>query len=292
VKLQRPLARGLFRTADERPTRAAYALPTIFTAGNLFLGYLAITKTIQGALVVSSGQTGGVQEWEDASKMIGIAVALDGLDGRIARMTDTVSEFGREIDSLADVITFGIAPSVLAFCWGVMFVDGMTDQVRQAGYFFAFAFLLCGALRLARFNVTLNPIPQNPGNPLRKYFVGLPIPAGAGVIASIVYFMDSRPIRQEWFSIIWIGLLALLAYLMVCTWRYRSFKDFDILRPRTLQAFLLLAGVIFAIWLYPKPLLLLLGSSYMLSGIIVRIGGLMRRKFSSKPPEPNRESAA
>jgi CDP-diacylglycerol---serine O-phosphatidyltransferase len=167
-----------------------------------------------------------------------------------------------------------------------MFVSPITDQLRQAGYFFAFTFLLCGALRLARFNVTLNPIPRNPGNPLRKYFVGLPIPAGAGVVASIVYFLDSKPILDQWFAIFWVGLLASLSYLMVCTWRYRSFKDFDILRPRTLQAFLLLAGCIFALWLYPKPLLVTLALSYMISGVVIRVGGLIRRRVSPAPPTP------
>ena len=113
---------------------------------------------------------------------IGAAVLLDGLDGRIARMTNTTSDFGREMDSLADVISFGIAPAVLAFAWGVQFVDGSlaaalaATSSSQPGYFVAFLFLLCGAARLARFNMQKNPIPKNPGRPNRKYFVGLPIP--------------------------------------------------------------------------------------------------------------------
>ena len=132
---------------------------------------------------------------------IGAAVFFDGLDGRIARMTNTVSDFGREMDSLADVIAFGIAPAALAFAWGVQFVRARPirrcwTNLRRAGYFLAFLFLLCGAARLARFNIQKNPVPKNPGRPDRKYFVGLPIPAAAGVVASVVYAADGVPLHR------------------------------------------------------------------------------------------------
>ncbi|MGP0075744.1 MAG: CDP-diacylglycerol--serine O-phosphatidyltransferase, partial [Bryobacteraceae bacterium] len=180
-----------------RPRRAAYALPTLFTAGNIFLGFLAILRSIEGALVAASGQLGSNPHFEVAAKAIGAAVVLDGLDGRIARMTNTTSAFGREMDSLADVITFGIAPAVLAYAWGVQFVmPGGFLMDHRAGYFLAFVFLLCGAARLARFNVQTNPVPKNPGRPDRKYFVGLPIPAAAGLVAAVVYASDSVPV--EW----------------------------------------------------------------------------------------------
>src|SRR5512134_3185854 len=125
---------------DRRPRRAAYALPTLFTAGNALLGFLAILKSFQGALLAASGQLGHSPHFEVAAKAIGVAVFLDGLDGRIARMTNTTSDFGREMDSLADVVTFGVAPAVLAVSWGVQFVDGTTsafvaDHLRQMGYF-------------------------------------------------------------------------------------------------------------------------------------------------------------
>ena len=110
------------RPASRRPRRAAYALPTLFTAGNIFLGFIAILRAVEGALLGSTGQLGPNPHFEVAAKAIGAAVVLDGLDGRIARMTNTVSDFGREMDSLADVITFGIAPAVLAYTWGVQFV--------------------------------------------------------------------------------------------------------------------------------------------------------------------------
>ncbi len=111
------------RSPDRRPRRAAYALPTLFTAGNIFLGYLSILRSFHGAMLAASGAAGASEHFTIAAKAIGAAVFLDGLDGRIARMTNTTSDFGREMDSLADVISFGIAPAVLAFAWGVQFVD-------------------------------------------------------------------------------------------------------------------------------------------------------------------------
>src|SRR5512135_2605876 len=184
------------RSPDRRPRRAAYALPTLFTAGNVFLGFVAILQSFQGAMAIIQGRDFSHNDhFETAAKMIGLAIFTDGLDGRIARMTNTTSEFGREMDSLADVISFGLAPAVLAFAWGIQFVDGgwpglWQRQLFQAVYFIAFLFLLCGAARLARFNVQKNPVPKNPGRPNRRYFVGLPIPGAAGTVAATVYACD------------------------------------------------------------------------------------------------------
>ena len=169
---------------DRRPRKAAYALPTLFTAGNIFLGYISILRSFQGAMQAAVGAAAASDHFIVASQAIAAAVVLDGLDGGIARMTNTTSAFGREMDSLADVISFGLAPAVLAFAWGVQFIDPiigekLRGQIFNAGSFVAFLFLLCGACRLARFNVQVNPIPKNPGRPDRKYFVGLPIPAAA-----------------------------------------------------------------------------------------------------------------
>src|SRR6266851_6490980 len=200
------------RSPDRRPRRAAYALPTLFTAGNTFLGFYAVLEVFQGALQMLGDATRAAHHFQTAAIAIGAAVFLDGLDGRIARMTNTVSDFGREMDSLADVITFGIAPAVLAFAWGFLFLDSTgldpvsMDHLRRAGVFVCFVFLLCCAARLARFNVQNNPIPQNPGRPDRKYFVGLPTPAAAGMLASVVYAAES--IRVAWwpFAVAWLGL--------------------------------------------------------------------------------------
>jgi CDP-diacylglycerol--serine O-phosphatidyltransferase len=278
------------RSPSRRPRRAAYALPTLFTAGNIFLGFIAIIRAIEGALFGASGQLGQNPNFEVAAKAIGVAVVLDGLDGRIARMTNTCSDFGREMDSLADVITFGIAPAVLAFTWGILFVKGggfLPDH--RAGYFIAFLFLLCGAARLARFNVQTNPVPKNPGRPDRKYFVGLPIPAAAGLVAAIVYASDSVPVEWWVISAAWLALLALLSFLMVSTWRYPSFKEITLSGPRSPLTVIFFGALIYLIWNYSQPVLLALSSLYVATGIAIRAGGIIRRRFRPHPRRPQPE---
>jgi CDP-diacylglycerol---serine O-phosphatidyltransferase len=274
--------------ARKRPPRAAYALPTLFTAGNIFLGYLCILRTIEGALTYATNPSQAAQDFEVAAKTIGFAFIVDGMDGRIARMTHTTSEFGRELDSLADIISFGIAPAILAFVWGVQFVGNTfgiwwLDQLQRAGKLLAFLFLVCGAARLARFNIQKNPIPKNPGVPHRKYFVGLPIPAAAGMIAATVFAFDSYPVTEFYWSVVWLALLALLSFLMVSTWRYWSFKELNLSRPRSPVLLVLMGGAIYAIWTWSQPVLLIMASSYVASGIVIRAGGIIRRYFRKKP---------
>jgi CDP-diacylglycerol--serine O-phosphatidyltransferase len=280
------------RSPDRRPRRAAYALPTLFTAGNVFLGFISIIQSFQGAMLAISGALGTNPHFELAAKMIGVAVLLDGLDGRIARLTNTMSDFGREMDSLADVITFGLAPAVLAFTWGAQFVDAgadpqLRDHLLRAAYFGSFLFLICGAARLARFNVQTNPVPKNPGPPDRKYFVGLPIPAAAGLIAAVVYAAESAPIRLWPATVAWIVLQVMVALLMVSTWRYRSFKDLNLLSPRSPLSFVFFACLIYLIWYYSQPVLLAMAGTYVASGVLVRLGGALRRKIKpARPPHP------
>jgi CDP-diacylglycerol---serine O-phosphatidyltransferase len=221
-----------------------------------------------------------------AAEALGFAVFFDGLDGGIARMTHTTSDFGRELDSLADVITFGTAPAVLAFVWGVLFVPPLgvfQTHLRRAGYLLAFFYLLCGAVRLARFNVQTNPTPKNPGRPDRKYFVGMPIPAGAAFVAAVV-FLDSSPVRSFAFSVFWLVLLGIVSLLMVSTWRYPSFKQVSIAKPHTPLIVLLVGGVAFLVWAWAQPVLLAAASAYVASGIVIRVGGLIRRYRKSRQP--------
>jgi CDP-diacylglycerol--serine O-phosphatidyltransferase len=277
------------RGPGRNPPRAAYALPTLFTAGNVFLGYVSVLQSFQGALATAADPAAAHDHFELAAKTIGAAVFLDGLDGRIARLTRTTSDFGREIDSLADVISFGIAPAVLAFTWGIQFVDHslaaeLLYQIRHFGYFIAFLFLLCGAARLARFNVQRNPVPKNPGRPDRKYFVGLPIPAAAAAIAAVVYAADNQPIRFWPLAVVWLAFLALLSFLMISTWRYYSFKDISLLRPRTPLTIVLLGGLIYLIWNYSQPVFLAMALAYVGSGVVIRIGGIVKRRLKHSPP--------
>ena len=183
--------------ASRRFRRGMYVLPSLFTTANIAFGCYAILQVIHGSIqyAVANATHGLAQEtwhFDNAAKAIGFAVLFDGLDGRIARMTRTTSDFGRELDSLADVITFGIAPAVLAWGWGFQFVQP-TQMVTKFGQFSAsefgaiasFLFLVAGASRLARFNITSNPQPSNPCRPGKKYFVAMPIPAAAGVVAAV-----------------------------------------------------------------------------------------------------------
>jgi len=281
------------RAPGHRPRRAAYALPTLFTAGNIFLGFLSVMQSIDGAMVAHDGTAGAEHHFLVAALAIGLAFLLDGLDGRIARMTNTTSDFGREMDSLADVISFGIAPAVLAYAWGVKFLDPslghrLHDQTLRVGSFVAFMFLLCGSARLARFNVQKNPIPSNPGRPNRKYFVGLPIPAAAGMVASVVYASDGEPVMWWPLTVAWLALLALLSFLMVSTWRYYSFKDISLMRPRSSLTVILLGSLIYLIWNYSQPVLVACAACYVASGIVIRAGGIIRRHVrhtTSEHPE-------
>lgn len=271
--------------------RAAYALPTLFTAGNIFLGYLSILRSFKGSLLVHTDISAARANFEFAAICIGVGMVLDGLDGRIARMTNTTSDFGRELDSLADIISFGIAPAILAYAWGVQFIDpsagfALTEQIRRAGEFVAFLFLVCGAGRLARFNIQKNPIPKNPGRPDRKYFVGLPIPSAAAAVAAVVYYFDSDPLTSWQFSLVWIATLALLGFLMVSTWRYYSFKDINLKSPRSPIILVILAGIIYLVRNYSQTVLLLLAATYVMSGIVTRISSVLRRPRAPRTPEP------
>src|SRR6185295_1994966 len=217
------------REEDHRPRKqrkGMYILPSLFTTGNIAAGYYAILQIMHASLA---------EPWhlDNAAKAIGFAVLFDGLDGRIARMTHTSSDFGRELDSLADVITFGLAPALLAWSWG-FFLLPMTSnpqwhtKIIQFGAIASFLFLIAGASRLARFNIQVNPQPSNPGRPGKKYFVGMPIPAGAGVIASTVHLTSGHPINFWWLALVWTALVVIVAFLMVSTWRFYSFKDLNL----------------------------------------------------------------
>jgi CDP-diacylglycerol--serine O-phosphatidyltransferase len=269
------------RSPDRKPRRAAYALPTLFTAGNIFLGFYALMEAFRGAMLTAADAATASAHFAYAAIAIGCAVVFDGLDGRIARSTNTTSDFGREMDSLADVITFGMAPAVLAFAWGIEFTSAppafSLEDLHRAGYFFAFLYLLCGSLRLARFNVQTNPVPKNPGRADRKYFVGMPIPSAAATIAAIVFAANSSPLRSWLLSIAWMALLGLLSFLMVSTWRYPSFKDLNLLRPQSPLILIFWGCLIYLIWTVPQPVLLSMAVTYVSSGIVIRLGGIIRR---------------
>jgi len=255
--------------------RGMYILPSLFTAGNIAAGYFAITQSLQG-----SAQEPHHFDW--AALAIGFAIPFDALDGRIARMTNTTSEFGKELDSLADVITFGVAPSILAFTWGFRMLPAMADPVHrqqlvQLGAFVSFIFLLCGASRLARFNISTDPVPKNPGRPGRKYFVGMPIPAAAGVIAAVIHFFRGVPISINWVAIVWMALVGLIGFLMVSTWRFWSGKEINLSYRHPFQWMVLIGLVLYALVFFSQYVLILMALMYMFSGILARVAYSWRR---------------
>ena len=275
------------RRESDRPRgkmrKGIYILPSLFTTANIAAGFYAILQTVHGS---------PTDAWhmDFAAKAIGFAVLFDGLDGRIARMTNTASDFGRELDSLADVITFGVAPALLAWMWGfhllpTAFISAdLHLKIIQLGSIACFAFLIAGASRLARFNIAKNPQPSNPGRPGKKYFVGMPIPAGAGVIAAVVHFAGGEPVTSWITSLSWMLMVSVVGYLMVSTWRFYSFKDIDF-RSRHPFRLIVIFGVIGAsIWFFSRPALFAIAILYMASGVLWRLQWIFHRKRPPAPP--------
>jgi CDP-diacylglycerol--serine O-phosphatidyltransferase len=288
------------RKEDQRPRRfrkGLYILPSLFTAANVLLGYYAILQVIHGAVTYAVAHAMQVPvtaqqavHFDNAAKAIGFAVLFDGLDGRIARLTNTTSDFGRELDSLADVITFGIAPALLAWAWGFHQVSAeisradMASLLPRLGAIASFLFLIAGASRLARFNIAVNPQPSNPGRPGRKYFVGMPIPAGAGVVAAVVHFSHGDPLLWWGSALTWLILVVLAGYLMVSTWRFYSFKDIDLRARQPFRLIVIFGLLIASIIYFSGPVLCFIALTYMFSGIFWRLHWLFRRKRNSAPP--------
>lgn len=249
-------------------------IPSLFTIGNLFCGYFAVLSTLRG-------------NFDNAAIAIGIGAVLDTLDGRIARLTKTSSEFGTQLDSLADVITFGVAPAMLAFHWGLgsaVTMDAtIVKHVNQLGWLSTFAFVTCSALRLARFNTQTN----KPDTGSKRYFVGLPTPASAGMIASVVHYFKS-PVLVVGSALLWCLLILLISGLMVSTVRYSSFKELDTRRLRPRMLLLGAAMFIGLVIFYSEVVLLTLATAYLSSGLIGRLTQTVRRFLPSvsKQPEP------
>jgi len=273
-----------------RFSKGMYILPSLFTTANMALGFYAILEVMHATLIEYG-------HLDNAAKAIGFAVLFDGLDGRIARMTGTTSDFGKELDSLADAITFGVAPAMLAWTWGfhlmpeVMLTQGPWHvKLAQLGAIASFLFLIAGASRLARFNITSNPQPSNPGRPGKKYFVGMPIPAGAGVVAAVVHFAEGDPLVSPYTSIAWAAMVTTVGYLMVSTWRFYSFKDIDFRSRHPFRLIVLLAALFALIYFYSGKVLFAIALLYMASGVFWRLQWIFRRR--SGPPPPSYKEAS
>lgn len=264
-------------TPKRHPSRGMYVLPSLFTAGNIALGYYAMTQSVQGSLAEPA-------YFDRAALAIGVAALLDGLDGFVARVTHTTSDFGHELDSLADVITFGVAPSLLAYIWGFRMLPltvhpDLRQNVLHAGVFVCFLFLICGASRLARFNISKNPQPRNPGKPGHKFFVGMPIPAGAGIVAAVVHFFNGSPIHNPWIALVWLLLLLFTGFLMISNWRFWSAKEVTSGDRHPARLFTLIAVIFSLIFWDSEWALMIIAFGYLISGVLARLAYSWRRRL-------------
>ncbi len=257
------------KTRNHRLRRGIYLLPSLFTVANLLCGYYAVMATLKGSVV----------DMDNAACAIGFAVLFDSMDGWLARATGSNTEFGKQLDSLADMISFGIAPAFLAFAWGVRGLlqgeAGPGRHVYPLGWVVGFAFVICCAWRLARFNVH----GMAPGS--SRYFVGMPTPAAAGMIAAIVHAWKN-PLEDWRWALAWLALVAALAALMASTVRHYSFKDLPWTRKQRSLAIVPLALLFIFILRYSEEMLLLIAGSYTLSGVTLHVVRALRHRLVSR----------
>jgi CDP-diacylglycerol---serine O-phosphatidyltransferase len=254
---------------NHRLRRGIYILPSIFTVANLLCGYYAILATLDGS----------VGQLDNAARAIGIAIVFDSLDGRVARAMGTNSEFGKQFDSLADVVSFGMAPAFLAYAWGVRAATSSASpelHLIQLGWLIGFFFLGSCAWRLARFNIQ----GMAPGG--SRYFVGMPTPAAAGMIAASVHGFAS-PIQDVRVSLLWLLLVLVLGVLMASRIRYYSFKDIQWAKRMPSLAIVLIALLIGSVVLFSEVVLMLIASAYVIHGIVLQLVRYVRHRTASRP---------
>jgi len=286
AETQQPLTRRRLR-------KGVYVLPSFITCINIYMGFYAVVESLKGYKFIALGEPEtATRHFDIAALCIGWSVLCDFLDGRIARLMHATSDFGVQLDSLADVLSFGIAPAVLMYTWGFSGIPAFQKLAWGA----AFIYLICCTLRLARFNVqATKPIPAE-AMTTKRFFVGLPTPAAAGLLAAIVHFTPLPVVyRETHFHLFgqklqltpteWgIGLFILaitLALLMVSTLRFNSFKD---LGPYTRHPQVVLPSLgllIFLVYNYSEWTLLILAILYAGQGPVGKLVGLFRRKTAS-----------
>lgn len=283
--------------------KSVYIIPSLFTTANIFCGFSAVILSVNASVALNGGNVElAIVDFDLAAKFIGWAVLFDFLDGRVARMTNSTTQFGVEFDSIADVLTFGIAPAMLAYCWGGY---AFSPEFGRLPWAISFLYLICGALRLARYNVQASkPALQKPNaSPKvdKKAFVGMPIPAGASLIAAVVHFAKvpvpnapatldvggrSIPVGAHEWGILLLVLVACLALLMVSTFRYTAFKSVGPRSRNPRLVILLIAVGLSAVYYYSEVTLLLIAALYALHGVVGKVVSTIRRfTFPHHQPE-------
>src|SRR5260221_4892697 len=257
--------------------KGVYLVPSLFTAMNILAGFYSLMATMSGFYFVRIGQISDAkQRFDYAAIAIGWAFVCDMLDGRIARMTRSTTEIGIQLDSLADIVSFGLAPAILAYAWGYGTALRDWSNASQLAWFTSFMFVICGGFRLARFNVQASrPRPLAEGTPKvdKKSFVGLPIPVAGCLVAAIVHFapqpIQYAPQRAELLAILTMVLMAFLSLLMVSTLRFTSFKSLGTGR-RNARLVIGMIALVGLIYLYSQWVLLILCVGYVVHGLLSR----------------------
>lgn len=263
------------------PKGAAYLLPSLMTAGNLFCGFLAVLQIIQGSLLQASDDAAWTQHYETSLLWILGAFIFDILDGRVARLGGHESAFGREFDSLADVISFGIAPALLVF------KIVLAELPARLGWMIAFIYLVCGAMRLARFNaLALLPAPANRS----KDFTGFPIPAAAGLVASVtlllLQYYESDRVIGDWKYLL-AGLLLFLSFMMFSKVSYPSFKTIDWRTQKPVPRTLLIVAALALVGMTYRYSLAFLFTAYLLYGFVrPRLSRKLREELEEESGRP------
>ena len=284
-------------TEDTKPPhkglkKGLYLFPTAFTAANILMGFLTVLYSIRGFQTVFTNPELAASYFNYGGIFIGFAILFDTLDGRVARMTRTATEIGVQLDSLADVLTFGIAPIALIYSWGIGTVFPDKSSAHNFGVFLLFMYLMCGAFRLARFNLQATRprvLLEGTAKIDKKNFVGLPIPPAAGLMASLVHFAP-LPLSSygtdiaRFYGILVIILLGILGLLMVSTLRYTSFKTVGTGKTN-IYIVLLIAAIAMLTWVYSQYVLLILSGIYVSHGIIWYILSLLSPRRKNKPIE-------
>ena len=271
--------------------KGLYLIPSLFTAANIGMGFFSVMASLRAFQLLAGPNPDLVSaavRFDQAAIAIGFALLFDMLDGRIARMTKTTTEIGIQLDSIADVVTFGLAPAVLAYVWG--YGASLTEgtNLHQLSWFISFMYLMCGAFRLARFNVQASRprvVAAGAVKTDKKSFVGLPIPVAGGLIAAIVHFAPMPLIgygaeRARLFSGLLMALVGLLSLMMVSTLRFSSFKTVGT-RSRSMRTIIPTLGIGGLIFLYSQYVLLALCLAYIFHGLFSKLIGFVFRRGDS-----------